>query len=260
MRLHRSNSRNRVVLALALWVIVGCGRSEGPDSTVPVVVPEIIRVLPHDKNAFTQGLVFEGNRLWESTGKYGQSSLRILDPDSGRILENRPVERVFAEGITITEDRVVQLTWQAEMAFIYSRNTLGRVGEFRYSGEGWGLTNDKKTFIMSNGSDTLFFRDPGFSVIRKLPVTHGGRPLRRLNELEFARNKVYANVWYSDYIFEIDPFSGRVDRMVDCRKAASRIMNRGEEQVLNGIAYNPETETFYITGKNWPFLFEVRIP
>lgn len=260
MRLLRSKSRIRIVVALVLWGMVDCGRSEEPHVTVPVIVPDIVRVLPHDENAFTQGLVYYDERLWESTGRYGQSSLRILDPESGEILDRRPVDRVFGEGVTISKDRVVQLTWKAGKAFVYSSKSLEKVGEFRYSGEGWGLTNHGDTFIMSNGSDTLFFRDPGFSVVRKLPVTHRGRPLKQLNELEFVRDKIYANVWYSDYIFEIDPSTGRVERMIDCRKAASRIMNRREEQVLNGIAYNSETETFYITGKDWPFLFEVRIP
>lgn len=260
MRFPRSRLSIRIVAAIVLGGIVGCGRSEEPHATISVVVPEIVRVLPHDENAFTQGLVYDGKRLWESTGRYGQSSLRILDLESGKILENRAVDRIFAEGITVLMNRVVQLTWRAGKAFVYLDSSLEKIGEFRYSGEGWGLTNDGKSFIMSDGSDTLYYRDPGFAVIRKVPVTHRGRPLRRLNELEFVEGKLYANVWYSDYIFEINPKSGRVSRMIDCRKVASRIINRREEQVLNGVAYNPKTRTFYITGKDWPFLYEVRIP
>ncbi len=227
---------------------------------VPRITPLIVRTFPHDTLAFTQGLLFHAGKIYESTGQQGRSSLRCIQVEDGAILTKMPVAQVFAEGLVLKDNRLIQLTWQSGRAFIYSLPDLKITGVMNYSGEGWGITTDDTWFIMSNGSDTLYWRDNVFEVKRKMAVTLRNQPLTRLNELEFAGNYLYANVWYSDFIFEIEPQSGKVNRIIDCSSLVKQAGALKEEDVLNGIAYNREQELFYITGKNWPLVFEVRIP
>ncbi|MBD3390654.1 MAG: glutaminyl-peptide cyclotransferase [Chitinivibrionales bacterium] len=239
----------------------GCGEDGPAQADIPHVKPTIIRTLPHDSLAFTQGLLFHEGRLYESTGGYGRSSVRILDTLDGRVLRQVPLDQdLFAEGLARMDDRLVQLTWRAGRAIIYAQDDLATVGGFLYSGEGWGLAASRHAFIMSNGSDTLYFRDRHFSITGAVAVTFEGRRLTRLNELEYARGMVYANVWHSVYVFEIDPACGSVRRIIDCTELTEQARPRGREEVLNGIAYNRDAGTFFLTGKNWRLLFEVRIP
>ncbi len=231
---------------------------EMPD--IPRVTPHIIRTIPHDTLAFTQGLLFHDDKMYESTGHQGRSTLRCIRVEDGAILKKMPVPRIFAEGLVLKNNRLIQLTWQSGRALIYSLPELKKNAEMNYSGEGWGITTDGTLFIMSNGSDTLYWRDNSFNIKRKRAVTLRSQPLTRLNELEFAGNFIYANVWYSDYIFEIAPQSGKVNRIIDCSSLVKQVGTLNEEDVLNGIAYDREQDLFYITGKNWPLIFEVKIP
>jgi glutaminyl-peptide cyclotransferase len=230
----------------------------GQDRTVLHTTPTIIRTIPHDPHAFTQGLLFHDGYLYESTGLYGQSSLRRVDPSTGNVLKNLPVADVFAEGLSLVDSTLVQLTWKEKAALQYSLSDFKMTGAFSYDGEGWGLTFDRKSFIMSNGSDTLFQRSKTFTLQKKIPVTVAGRPLMNLNELEFANGKIYANVWYNNYIFEITPLTGKVSKIIDCTAIVQKAQTQSDDEVLNGIAYDPKACTFYITGKNWQYMFEVR--
>jgi glutaminyl-peptide cyclotransferase len=211
----------------------------------------------HDASAYTQGLVWDGDRLWESAGLYGSSSLREVDPASGEVRHKVDVPpKFFAEGLAQVGDRLIQLTWQEGKAFVYRVPSLEKIAEFTYSGEGWGLCYDGKRLVMSDGSDRLTFRDPQtFAPLGEVHVRLSGTPVNRLNELECVDGVVYANVWLEDTIYRIDPRSGEITAVID----ASGLLTpeeRPQADVLNGIAWNPVKKVFLITGKQWPEMFE----
>ncbi len=213
---------------------------------------------PHARDAFTQGLLWHDGKLYESTGQYRQSSLRRVDLASGAVEQQRDLASdLFAEGLARVGDQLIQLTWHAGLAKVYARQDFAQVGEHSYPGEGWGLCHDGSRLVMSDGSDRLSFRHPeSFALVGEVKVTLRGRPLSRLNELECVDGAVWANVWTTDLIVRIDPESGRVTAIVD----ASGLLSpdeRSNTDVLNGIAYRAETDTFLVTGKYWPKLFEV---
>lgn len=226
------------------------------------IEPEIVARFPHDPDAFTQGLLLADGRLYESTGLYGRSSLREVNPDSGEVIRIRHLPpELFGEGLALVDDRLIQLTWRAGVALIYDRETFELLGTFEYEGEGWGLCYDGSELWMSDGSATLAARDPGtFEVLRQIQVTSRGKPVIRLNELECVGDSVYANVWQSDRIVRVDKSSGKVDAEVD----ASDLLPPEERAslpagaVLNGIAHDPQTGLFLVTGKLWPALLSVR--
>ncbi len=234
----------------------GRAASEAPAEQLRV---EVLAVHPHDPTGFTQGLLWYQGLLYESDGLYGSSSLRQVDPATGEVKQRLTVPQgFFAEGLALAGNRLVQLTWKEGIALVYSRDPLRRVGELRYEGEGWGLCHDgNHQFVMSDGSSRLSFRDQeDFHSERSVSVRLNGQPVRQLNELECVGNQVYANVWQTDTILRIDPRTGRVTGVID----ASGLLTPEEQakaDVLNGIAYNPETRRFYLTGKLWPKLFEV---
>ena len=218
----------------------------------------VYRTLPHDPQAFTQGLLWWNGKLYESTGERGKSELRRLDPATG-IVEQRAAIPVFffGEGLALAGERLVMLTWQAKRAFLFHRESFAKLGTFAYQGEGWGLCHDGSRFVMSDGSSKLKFRDDAsFAFAGEVVTTLDGVPLANLNELECVADAVYANVWQRDFIVRIDPTSGRVTQRIDAAglldAAAARTAG-----VLNGIAYAPDSQRFYITGKRWPTLFEV---
>jgi len=250
------------MLVCALFSAACRPRKEtGRRAAVETVQPVVIRTIRHDTSAFTQGLIFDRGMLLESTGLYGRSSLRRLDAADGAEKHKTALDaRLFGEGLALRNGRLVQLTWKEGRALVYSPSDFTVVGAFTYAGEGWGLASWPEGYIMSNGSDTLYFRNDEFAVVRVVRVTFRGAPLTRLNELEYARGKVYANVWYSNYIFEIDPHTGVVRRSIDCSDLAAQAGMLTGENVLNGIAYDESAGRFYITGKNWPLIFEVSIP
>lgn len=221
---------------------------------------EVIHSYPHDRSGFTQGLLWHDGFLWESTGQYGVSELRKVELDTGKVVQRAPVgPGYFAEGLARVEDRMVQLTWKEGTAFVWNpQDPSVPVSRFSYDGEGWGLCFDGERLIMSDGSANLTFRDPEtFAETGRVQVTLWDRPVKGLNELECVNGKVYANVWTSEIIVRIDPETGRVSGRIRADGLLKPEERRGTD-VLNGIAYRPETDTFLITGKNWPRMFEVR--
>ena len=215
-------------------------------------------VLPHDPEAFTQGLLWHEGKLYESTGQYGSSSLRRIDPTSGKVEKSVELApELFGEGLALVGDRLMQLTWRAGVAIAYDVASLEEVERFEYPGQGWGLCFDGRRLVMSDGSDTLVRRDPEtFGQLDRLKVTFEERPVANLNELECVEGWIYANVWQSEAIIRIDPVTGVVRAVVD----ASGLLSAEERAgvgVLNGIAYDSRNATFLLTGKLWPKLFEV---
>jgi len=223
---------------------------------------EIVNEFPHDANAYCQGLVIDGGELYEGTGKYGESTLRRVTLETGEVLTKRTLDRrYFGEGITIWQDKIFQLTWKERTAIVYDKNSLRPTGEtLRYQGEGWGLTTDGKSLIMSDGTSVLRFLDPQtFRVTRRLTVQEGRRRVTDLNELEFINGEIFANVWKKDEILRISPRSGAVLGRIDLTTLRERLQNADDAEVLNGIAYDKENNRLFVTGKNWPTMFEIKI-
>lgn len=228
---------------------------------VPVYTYEVVNTFPHDPEAYTQGLVYYEGVLYESTGQYGASSLRRVELQTGRVLQRVAVPReYFAEGLALFQGRLFQLTWQAQKGFIYDLQSFRQTGEFRYTGEGWGLTHDGESLIMSDGSQQIRFLDPAtFQVRRIISVNDQGRPIQRLNELEYIRGEIYANIWQTDRIVRIDPATGRILGWIDLTGLLPAQDRRREVDVLNGIAYDEANDRLFVTGKLWPKLFEIRL-
>lgn len=251
------------VVGVAVWMVSLAGPGQVADSPTaedPVRLRvEIVETHPHDSQAYTQGLLWHDGSLFESTGQYGRSSLRRVDRDSGEVVESRSLStEQFGEGLARVQDRLIQLTWQQGEALIWSLDSLEEVGRLGYDGEGWGLCFDGRHLVMSDGSSVLAFRDPEtFDLVRRVEVVMGEGAVGRLNELECVDGWIYANVYTTDWIVRIDPESGRVDALIDASGLLPATENQGVD-VLNGIAYDPEKEVFYLTGKLWPRLFAVR--
>jgi glutamine cyclotransferase len=220
------------------------------------------RTFPHDPDAFTQGLAYLGDGvLLESTGLYGKSSLRRVRLETGEVLQKLELApEHFGEGVAVFEDRVFQLTWQSGVAFVYDRETLRLLRTFTYPTEGWGLTHDGRWLIMSDGSSTLRFVDPGtFAVVRRLRVTSRGRQVRPLNDLEFVDGFVYANVWRSDRVARIDAASGHVTAWLDLSGLLTAPDRERPVDVLNGLAHDPRSGRLFVTGKLWPKIFAIDV-
>ncbi|MDX1644234.1 MAG: glutaminyl-peptide cyclotransferase [Thermoanaerobaculia bacterium] len=247
------------MLAVSLFPVTACAAGSGGEGVQRLSV-RVLGEVPHDPQAFTQGLLWHEGKLYESTGLHGRSTLRRIDPGDGRIEHSVELpEALFGEGLARVGDRLVQLTWRNGEARVYDLSTLELVERQRYSGEGWGLCFDGRELVMSNGSAQLVRRDPtSFAELERIEIRLDGRPVRGLNELECAEGWIYANVWQSDRIVRIDPASGEVMAVVDAAPLRRRLTTPLEtDAVLNGIAYRPDTATFYLTGKLWPVLFEV---
>jgi glutamine cyclotransferase len=225
---------------------------------VPIARPVVLGTLPHDPEAFTQGLAYKEGYLYESAGLYGESSLRKMSLD-GKILQRINIPEIFAEGITIFDDELILLTWKERKAIRYSLPNLEVKGHFSYSGQGWGLTCDQSHFIMGNGSGILFIRDKNFKTIKKISVKLDGKTTDRLNALEYINGKVYANIWGNNFILEIDLNSGNVLRVIDCSELFNIENPAFPDRVLNGIAYCKDGDCFYLTGKKWQNIFLVKI-
>jgi glutamine cyclotransferase len=227
--------------------------------------PTILRTIPHNTTSFTQGLLYADSLLYESTGKQFHSKLREIDPKTGVVLRSidildPPTRPFFCEGLALKDSQLVQLTWADGKALVYTYPGMVRIRTLSYDGQGWGLTNDDTQFYMTNGSDTLYFRDDNFNVTRKVGVSLEGTQWFNLNELEYVDGKVWANKWYDTSIYLIDPASGQITKVIDCAELDSLVQPHTSESVLNGIAYNSDTGTYFLTGKNWPLIFEVSIP
>jgi glutamine cyclotransferase len=221
---------------------------------------KIVHTYPHDPGAFTQGLVFSDGYLYEGTGMVGESSVRKVELSSGKVVQKIDLPApYFGEGIVLWKDKLIELTWQSKIGFVYDRATFKQLRTFTYSREGWGITQDGKRLIMSDGSATLFFWDPEtLKEIGHLDVDDKGSPVQNLNELEFIHSEIYANVWMTDRIARISPATGHVIGWIDLASLHAQANIPGNN-VLNGIAYDSKQNRLFVTGKNWPKLFEIRL-
>jgi glutamine cyclotransferase len=237
------------------------GENTGEKGNVPKYGYEIVNAWPHDKDAYTQGLVFNKGKLLESTGQEGRSSLRLVEPETGKILKKIDVPGpYFAEGITLFKGKIYQLTWQHQKGFIYDAESFKKLGEFSYRGEGWGLANDSSSLIMSDGTNRLRFLDPdNFQVIRTISILDGLTPVAGLNELEYVHGEIFANIWHKELVARIEPQTGRVLGWINLTGLRSLSDANHTEAVLNGIAYDENKDRLFVTGKLWPKLFEIRI-
>ena len=235
--------------------------AKAPPADVPIYTYEVVNVLPHDPTAFTQGLVYLDGAFLESTGLNGQSSLRLVEVQTGRVARQHEVPAAyFAEGLAVIGDKAFQLTWQNHKGFVYGLADFQVEREFSLDGEGWGLTTDGHWLILSDGTDQLQFLDPAtFEIKRTVRVSVNGHPAGRLNELEYVKGEVFANIWGADYIVRIDPASGRVTGIVDFSGLLPPQDRNPNTDVLNGIAYDTVGDRLFVTGKRWPKLFEVRL-
>jgi glutaminyl-peptide cyclotransferase len=270
-------SWGRLVLIPIILALAACAKqpADKPASVPPVptlavggkapamvrYTYEVVAVWPHDRSAFTQGLVFRNGSFLESTGLYGESTLREVEVTTGRVLKQVPLSReYFAEGLAVVGDKAYQLTWQNHKVFVYAADTFQRVGEFDYPGEGWGLATDGRQLILSDGTNRIRFVDPAtFAVVRTVDVAMAGKPLSQLNELEYINGEIFANVWQTDLVVRIDPTNGVVRGVIDFAGLLSPLDRRRDTDVLNGIAYDASTDRLFVTGKRWPSIFEVRL-
>jgi len=265
-------NRLLVIFIVGLFALLGTAFvfycSNLPESPVPSnsdVIPvytyNIVNTYPHDPDAFTQGLVFEDGVLYEGTGRFGHSTLRRVELETGGILQIHELsEQFFGEGITIYGDKIIQLTWKSNIGFVYDKDSFELLQEFNYSTEGWGITHDGTRLIMSDGTSTLHFLDPQtFEEIGQLGVFDNDGPVTRLNELEYIQGEIYANVWQTDRIARIAPGTGRVVGWVELGGLLTTEDLTEPVDVLNGIAYDAKTDRLFVTGKLWPKVFEIEL-
>jgi glutamine cyclotransferase len=257
-------TRGRLLFLLLVGVVIvslSYPLLNKPDEPEPGDAYTVVNMFPHDPEAFTQGLVFHQGRLYEGTGLLGQSSIRIVELETGEItlIHHVPPE-YFGEGITILGDRIIQVTWQSRVGFVYDRDTLEPLDTFTITSEGWGLTHDGVSLILSDGTPTLRFLDPEtYQETRVVEVHDGDEAVRLINEMEYIDGEIYANIWQTDIITRIDPLSGSVLGWLDLSGLKDHIDDDSDMDVLNGIAYDEETGHLFVTGKLWPLLFEIEL-
>jgi glutamine cyclotransferase len=244
---------------MMLLSVAGC--QVAVSTSAPVASFTVVHAYPHDQNAFTQGLEFLNGELYESTGLNGRSSIREVELETGRVIRRRSLPvTLFGEGLTVWQTDLVQLTWRGGLGFVYDRATFEPKRTFTYAGEGWGLTHDDHSLIMSDGTADIRFLDPvTFRERRRITVVDGRTPVRSLNELEYVNSEIYANVWQTDRIVRIDPASGRVTGWIDLAGLKNGLEPLSPDAVLNGIAYDAAHDRLFVTGKLWPRLFEIRV-
>ena len=246
---------------LPLWTALVMIGISGLLQPVEKLSYRLLGTIPHRQENFTQGLLYHGGYLYESTGKYGKSSLKKIDPANGRILKKiNLTPGYFGEGLALHGQRLVQLTWVSEKALVYNLEDFHFLGTFRYPGEGWGLTTAPEGFVMSNGSDCLWLVDfDRFQFQKRIRVTFRGRPLPYLNELEYVDGLIYANVLTSPRIYGIDPQNGKVQKLLDLTVLVEQNSDGQPDTVLNGLAYDPAGQRWYVTGKNWPRIYILKL-
>ena len=244
----------RLIALLAAFFVCSCSNSD----TI-IYAYKVVHTYPHDRNAFTQGLVFEDGFIYEGTGLHGSSTLRRVELETGNILHMRQLPfRFFGEGITIYEDKIIQLTWKSKLGFVYDKDTFELQKRFSYPTEGWGITHDEKHLIMSDGTSTLRLLDPKtFQEVDRIAVRKDGILIDKLNELEYVQGKIYANVYREDIIVIIDPQTGNADGWIELKGLLTLDDYNGPVDVLNGIAYDAKSDRLFVTGKLWPKLFEI---
>jgi glutaminyl-peptide cyclotransferase len=222
---------------------------------------EVVNSWPHDTKAFTQGLIYYDGVLFESTGLHGVSSLRRVELETGKVLKKIDVpSEYFAEGMTIFQGKIYQLTWQSQKGFVYDLGSFQKEKDFSYYGEGWGLTNDTQQLILSDGTDKIRFIDPfSFEVLKTISIRENGNPVTAINELEYIKGMIYANLWQTDRIVIIDPKSGNVTASIDLTGLLKPEDRQEQVDVLNGIAYDAGKDRLFVTGKLWPKIFEIKL-
>lgn len=250
------------VAVTAFGLVTACTAAP-PDSAqtkAPLQAIKIVKSFAHDPQAFTQGLLFDGGFLYESTGKEGFSSVRKVDLETGGVLKIQRLAPVyFGEGLALVGNKLIQLTWLHGKGFVYNKETFRLEGDFNFAPEGWGLTYDGKRLILSDGSSELRFLDPvTFKETGRLAVTDGGAPVENLNELEVVRGEILANVWMKNVIARIDPATGRVKGWLDLDTLVKANRSYDTDAVLNGIAYDAKGDRLFVTGKLWSKLYEIR--
>lgn len=260
MKKRRLLSLLLIIGALAVSIILFVALTEKPTEFKPVYYTySIVNTYHHDENAFTQGLVYENGSLYESTGLYGDSTLRRVNLETGEVLQLYTLpDSYFGEGITIFDDKIIQLTWRENKSFVYDKHSFELLQEFNYSTEGWGITYDGNRLIMSDGTANLYFLDPEtFEKVGQVEV-HETAPVTKINELEYINGKVYANIWMEEKIAIINPQTGQVEGWIDLN-GIQNIENQNMDKVLNGIAYDAVEDRLFVTGKRWPHLFEIKL-
>jgi glutamine cyclotransferase len=255
-----------VLVILGVVLVLALSQPDRVVSSIPLVLEqqmtyEVVNAFPHDPDSFTQGLIFLDGVLYESTGLYGESSLRRVALETGEVqrLVFLPDE-VFGEGLTDWEETLVQLTWREGIGYVYNRDDFSHLTQFNYETEGWGLTQDGENLIMSDGSATLFFLDPEtYAILSTVDVLDEDAPVTMLNELEYIQGEIFANIWQTDTIVRIDPETGAVKGWIDLGGLLPEEERTYTTNVLNGIAYDPETDRLFVTGKRWPKIYEIRL-
>ena len=256
--------KNLLWLTIAL-TLFGCQKL-GQSPTVAqektkVCQHEVVETYPHDPKAFTQGLIYDRGDLYESTGLNGQSTVRKVDLETGEVLQVKNLaDRYFGEGMTLWQDRLIQLTWVSKTGFVYDKETLEEIATFEYPTQGWGLTHNGKELIMSDGSSALYFLDPNtFETVKEIEVMEDNIPVPQLNELEFVNGEILANIWMSDRLARIDPETGQVKGWIDLTGIYEPQAADRQNAVLNGIAYDEKQDRLFVTGKLWSKLFEIDV-
>jgi glutaminyl-peptide cyclotransferase len=246
---------------IAALALAACACGPSTDSGVPEYTYRVVNTFPHDRSAFTEGLLYLNGYLYEGTGMPGQSDIRKVKLETGEVVQKHAIpDAYFGEGIVVWKDRLLELTWKAEKGFIYDLATFNPKGDFPYTGEGWGLTTDGKRIIMSDGSADLRFWDPEtLKETGRITVTDNGHPVDQLNELEWVKGEIYANVWQTERIARIDPKTGKVVGWIDCHGLLTPGDRTDQTDVLNGIAYDAKGDRLFVTGKKWPKLFEIKL-
>lgn len=240
---------------ISLFLLLSCA-----DAKVKEYRLEVVQEYPHDTESYTQGLFFHEGNMYESTGLHGKSTFRKVDILTGEALEKMNFDKkYFVEGSVVMGDNLYILTWESRIAFVYDAKTLEYKSSWKYPREGWGITTDGNQLIASDGTANLYFMDENFALDRKVIVKYEETPVRFLNELEYIDGKIWANVYTADEIVIINPKNGRVEGVIDCRGLLPKNLHTSSTDVLNGIAYDPEDGKIYLTGKNWPRLYEVRL-
>lgn len=249
-----------LVLLASIPVLLNNNKPPANSSTATHYTYTIVNIYPHDTNAFTEGLVYSDGFLYESTGLNGNSTLRRVDLTTGNVLRESVLQfQYFGEGIAIVNNTIIQLTWRSHIGFIYNKTTFTLIGNFTYPTEGWGLTFDNKKLIMSDGSDNLYFLDPTtFQLTGQIQVRDGNTTVININELECTHGDVYANIWQTNKIAIINPETGQVKAWIDLTGLASE-NTLNAEAVLNGIAHDQEGDRLFVTGKNWPSLYQIKL-
>lgn len=253
--------RRKLFLSFLPFAVALLAEAKPPLMAVPVYTYQVVKAYPHDPDAYTQGLVMHDGTLYESTGLQGESTLRRVDLNNGSVLQKREIpEKFFGEGLAWSKDNLVQITWQDHVGTVYDPLTMEPKKTFSYPTEGWGLTSDGKSLILSDGSETLYFLDPEtFQETRRITVKELGKAVPMLNELEYVKGEIFANVYQSDRIARINPKTGEVTGWIDLTGLLPASERTGTVDVLNGIAYDAKQDRLFVTGKLWPKLYEIKL-